>query len=40
MQRRKSHFSHYMHLEYSSRGRRVLAVGKVVTEKMIIPDLL
>lgn len=29
----------YMHLENSSRGRRVLAVGKVVSEKMILPDL-
>jgi len=29
----------YVHLEKSSRGRRVLAVGKVVGEKMILPDL-
>lgn len=29
----------YMHLENSSRGRRVLAMGNMVTEKMILPDL-
>lgn len=29
----------YKHLKNSSRGRRILAMGKMVSEKMILPDL-
>lgn len=29
----------YKHLQNCSRGRRVLAMGKVVSEKIILPDL-